>query len=110
MPHGMEVGIGSGHIVLAGVPVPAKKGSDSSPKLLARLLWPNGWIDQDATWYEGRPRLRPHCVRWGPSSGQVGHRATEAPPLTFLPMSTVAQGSPISATSLKPPQSRTMMK
>ena len=27
---------------------------------------PNGWIDQDATWYGDRPR--PYCVRWGPSS------------------------------------------
>ena len=32
------------------------------------VLWPNGWIDQDATWYGGRPRHRPHCVRRGPSS------------------------------------------
>jgi len=32
------------------------------------LLWPNGWMYQDATWYEGRPRPRPHCVTWGPSS------------------------------------------
>ena len=29
------------------------------------LWWPNVWMDQDATWYEGRPRRRPHCVRWG---------------------------------------------
>jgi len=29
------------------------------------LLWPNGWIDQDEIWYGGRPRLWPHCVRWG---------------------------------------------
>jgi len=29
------------------------------------VLWPNGWMDQDETWHEGRPRLRPHCVRWG---------------------------------------------
>jgi len=21
-------------------------------------LWPNGWMDQDATWYWGRPRPR----------------------------------------------------
>jgi len=28
------------------------------------VLWPNGWMDQDATWYGGRQ----HCVRWGPSS------------------------------------------
>jgi len=29
------------------------------------VLWPNGWMDQHATWYGGRP---PPCVRWGPSS------------------------------------------
>jgi len=32
------------------------------------VLWPNGWMDQDATWYGGRPRPKWHCVRWGPSS------------------------------------------
>ena len=31
------------------------------------VLWSNGWMDQDATLYEDRPRPRPHCVRWGPS-------------------------------------------
>ena len=30
------------------------------------LLWPSGWMDQYATWYGGRPRPRPHCVRWRP--------------------------------------------
>jgi len=40
-----------------------------SPEIFGpRLLWPNGWMDQYATWYGGRPRPRPHCVRWGPSS------------------------------------------
>ena len=24
-----------------------------------------GWMDEDATWYGGRPRPRRHCVRWG---------------------------------------------
>jgi len=28
----------------------------------------NGWTDQDETWHAGRPRLWPHCVRWGLSS------------------------------------------
>jgi len=27
------------------------------------VSWSNGWIDQDTTWYGGRPRLRRHCVR-----------------------------------------------
>jgi len=33
-------------------------------------------MDQDATWYEGRPRPRPHCVTWGPSypPSEKGHR------------------------------------
>jgi len=31
------------------------------------VLWSNGWMDQDVTWYGGRPRPRPHCVRWGHS-------------------------------------------
>jgi len=36
-------------------------------------------MDQDATWYAGRPRPRPHCVRWGPSSPPKGPQ-----PLQFL--------------------------
>jgi len=31
------------------------------------LLWPNGWMDQDATLYRGRPQPKRHCVTWGPS-------------------------------------------
>jgi len=27
------------------------------------VLWSNGWMDQDATWFGGRPRPRRHCVR-----------------------------------------------
>jgi len=34
----------------------------------AGVLWPNGWIDQNSTWYIGVPRPRLHCVRWEPSS------------------------------------------
>jgi len=30
-------------------------------------LWPNGSTDPDETWHRGRPRTRPHFVRWGPS-------------------------------------------
>jgi len=36
------------------------------------VLWPNGWMDQDATWYGGRSRTRRHCVRWAPISPQKG--------------------------------------
>jgi len=31
-------------------------------------------MDQDATWYGGRPRPKRHCVTWGPSSPPIkGH-------------------------------------
>jgi len=50
------------------------------------VLWPNGWMDQHETCRAGRPRPRPHCVRWGPSSPQ--NRGT-AP--NFRPMSVVAK-------------------
>jgi len=59
------------------------------------VLWPNDWIDQDATWYGGRPRPGRHCVRWGPSSPT--QRGTAV--LTFRSMSTAAKRSPISATA-----------
>jgi len=45
------------------------------------------WMDQDATWYEGRPRSRPHCVRWGPSSLAKQKRGAQPPPHNFWPMS-----------------------
>jgi len=53
-----------------------KKGAQLPPLIVGPcLLWPNGWMDQDATWYGSRPRPRRHCVRWGPSSPPLkGHR------------------------------------
>ena len=56
------------------------------------LLWQNGWMDQDASCYEGRPRPRLHCVTWGSSIPHKGH----SPQL--WPMCIVAKRSPISAT------------
>ena len=42
------------------------------------LLWPNGWMDDDATWYGSRSWFRPHDIRWGPSSS---HEGGTTPPL-----------------------------
>jgi len=66
---GTEVGLGSDDIVLDGDPVPPpRKGRGAlSPIFGPRLLWPNGWMDQDGTWHGGGPWSRPHCARWGPS-------------------------------------------
>jgi len=35
-------------------------------RVLNVKLYRSEQMDQDCIWYGGRPRLRPHCVRWGP--------------------------------------------
>ena len=61
-----------GHIVLDGDPAPPpKKGS--APNFRLCLLWPNVWMNQDTSWYGGRPWPRPRCVKWGPGSPEKGH-------------------------------------
>ena len=80
MPLDREVGRGPGHTVLDGdpaaasSPTPPKKGGTAD----------HGWMDQDATWHEGRPRPWPHCVTWDilPPKGHT---------LNFRPMSVVVK-------------------
>jgi len=67
MPLGTEIGLDPGHIVLDGNPAPRPKKGAQPPIFGPCLRWSNGWTDQDATWYGGRPRPRPYCGRWGPS-------------------------------------------
>jgi len=65
MALGVEVGLGPGDIVLDGDPAPPpKKRGLQLPIFGPCLLWPNGWMDQHATWYGDRPWPRRHCVRW----------------------------------------------
>jgi len=99
-----KVGLGPGHIVLDGDPAPSpppKKMGHSTPTVFGPcLLWPNSWMDQDVTWYGGRRRPWPHCVRWEPSSPRERGTAATAPP-AFQPMSIIVakRRSPISATA-----------
>jgi len=58
MPVGKEVPLGPGHIVLDRYLAPPYKGHSSLPNFGPCLLWPNSWMDQDATCYRGRPRPR----------------------------------------------------
>ena len=63
---GMQVGLGPGDFVLDGDPAPSQKGVGASlPIIDPFLLWPNGWMHQDATGYGGRPQPRRLCIRWG---------------------------------------------
>ena len=68
MKPSMQAGLGLGHIVLDGDPVPPPPKRHSPLIFSQYLLWPNGWMDKDATWYGGRPQPTQLCVRWGPSS------------------------------------------
>ena len=62
VPLGTEVGLSPGDFLLDGDPAPP------SPQIFGPcLLWPNGWMHPDATWYGGRSQPRGLCVRWGPS-------------------------------------------
>ena len=81
MALGVEVCLRRGHIVLDGdpAPLPTKKGK--SPSIFGPfLLWPKGWMHQNATWYGRRPKPRRHCVRWGPSCPSP-KRGRSPPPL-----------------------------
>ena len=60
-----------------GIQLPLPKKEAEPPIFSPCLLWPSGWMDQDATWYGGRPRLRRHCVGWEPSSPPKNGIATQ---------------------------------
>jgi len=75
--------------------LPQKKGHSPYPISDPYLSWPNGWMDEDATYYGSRPRPKPHCVRLGPGSSRKS--GTAAPP--FFGPSLLWTRSPISATA-----------
>ena len=51
---GTEVGLSPGNIVLDRDPAPEKNEHCSPTTFRPVPLWPNGWMDQDATWYGDR--------------------------------------------------------
>ena len=80
MPLGMDFGLSPGDSVLDGDPVTLPKIGGGAPLQIFGpcLLWPNGWVDQDTTWHEGRPQPRRLCVRWGLSP--LPTKGVEPPP------------------------------
>ena len=59
-------------------PLSPNGGRAPSPIFGPFLLWLNGWMHQDATWYGCRPQPRRLCVRWGPSP--LPTKGVEPPP------------------------------
>jgi len=75
-----EVGLSPGYLLFDGNPsLSPKRGRNPSQIFGPCLLRPNGCMDQDATWYKGRPWPRRHCVRWGPCSALPKKRAESSP-------------------------------
>jgi len=67
-PLGTEVGLGLRDIVFDVDPAtPRKRAHPPHPIFGPCLLWPNGWMDEDAAWHGRRPQPRPHCTGRGPS-------------------------------------------
>jgi len=58
----MEVGLGPGDFMSDGDPAPSEKKHSLHPIFGPCLLWPNGWMDEDATWCGSIPRPRQHCL------------------------------------------------
>jgi len=86
MPLGTKVGFSPGDSVLHGhLALSPQRGGAPSPIFGPFLMWPNGWLHQDATWYGGRRQHRGLCVRWGPSppspSQKGGGARGQSPPL-----------------------------
>jgi len=58
MPLGMEVGLGPGDFVFDGDQLPRRKGTVPDPICGPCLFGQNGWMNEDAIWYGGKPRPR----------------------------------------------------
>jgi len=92
MKLGTQVGHGPGHVVLklnfVLNPAPSSPRGHTPPIFGPRLLLPNGCMNQDVTWYGGRPRHRRLCVRWGLA---LPPQKRAEPLHNFLPISIVAK-------------------
>jgi len=93
MPLGTEIDRVLGRIVLDEDLAPAspRKEAKQPPALLGLQTWPicllwrnRCMVDQDATWYECKPRCTRHCVRWGPSYPRKGALLVNAVSSIFL--------------------------
>jgi len=95
IPLGTEVDLGPADIVLGGDPAPPQKGAQQPPTFQPMSVVAKWLVDQDTTWYGGRPRPADIVLGGDPAPPQKG---VQQPPI-FRPMSIVAKRSPISASA-----------
>jgi len=96
---GLEVGLGPGHTVLDSDPALHSKRSTAVPQFSADVYCGQtaGWIKMPlGTEPEigHRPRPRPHCVRWGPSSHHETRKRVQQPRTLFGPCLLCSNGRP----------------
>jgi len=88
----MEVGLGPVHIVLDGDTAPLAKTGQSPPQIFGpSLLWPNGWMHQDVTWYGGRPHVGLRDIVFDVEYAATSSKRAHPLPPSFWPMSIVAK-------------------
>jgi len=80
---GMEVGLRRVDFMLHGSAALTPKGAEP-PIFGPRLLWPNGCMHQDATWYVGRPRPTRHYLRDFDVDQLLPEKMAHRPPRQFL--------------------------
>ena len=97
MSLGTEVGLSLHNIVFDVDPAtPRKKDTPTPPNFGPCLLWPNGWMDEDAAWFGTEVDLGPgHIVLDGVPAPAKG---AQQPPALFGPC-LLWPRSPISATA-----------
>ena len=79
MPLVMEVGLGPGHVVLDGDPLPQRYIARPPQFSVVFLLWPNGWMDQDAMPLGREVDVGPHDIVLDGKPGPP--KRSTAPPL-----------------------------
>jgi len=99
MKIGTRVDLDPGHIVTVRMGTQLFLTQRVQPPIFSPyLLSQNGWTDQDATWYGGRPRPRQHFASWEPSSPP--QKEGTAP--NFRPMSTVTKKGGTAPSNFRP--------
>jgi len=98
MPLATDVGLGPGNIVLDGDPALHHGHGQVSPtfavygcrQACVRInrgpcpLWPNVWMDQDTTWYGGRPRPSDIALDRDPDPPRKGGQQPNFRPMSIL--------------------------
>jgi len=87
VPLGRQVGLHPSNIVLDGDSAPLPRKGTEPPIFGPCLLWPNGWIDQDASWHGGG--LGPSHIALDGAHLPLPQKGGTTP--NFRPMSIVAK-------------------